>query len=370
MNGNSLNGNSLDTLFLIRDVETRRVSSAAEDGSNNDSRRVPAGSSIVVAEIPGAGIIRHIWCTQSGSDPNLYTLLVLRMYWDGEESPSVEVPLGDFFGVGMNMVRNLYSEPLVRAPQDGRGMNSFFPMPFGRGARIELENQSAYDVNFYYYVDYEVLPEIPDDYGRFHAQWRREASTGGKATPEMYERSELSGVEERGRNWPKCWDIENRDGAGNYVILEATGRGHYVGCNLSVFNFSKQANDWYGEGDDMIFIDGDPMPTLCGTGTEDYFNTAFCPRTEYNAAWQGLSVYSGDALGRPWKGANCMYRFHVKDPIRFRKSIRVTIEHGHANLLDNDYTSTAYWYQAEPDDASYRLPPAQMRIPRTNESAE
>lgn len=144
MNGNSLNGNSLDTLFLIRDVETRRVSSAAEDGSNNDSRRVPAGSSIVVAEIPGAGIIRHIWCTQSGSDPNLYTLLVLRMYWDGEESPSVEVPLGDFFGVGMNMVRNLYSEPLVRAPQDGRGMNSFFPMPFGRGARIELENQSAY----------------------------------------------------------------------------------------------------------------------------------------------------------------------------------------------------------------------------------
>ena len=133
MNENALHGNALDTLFLIRDVQTRRISSAAEDGSNNDSRRVPVGGSIVVADIPGAGIIRHIWCTQSGSEPNLYTLLVLRMYWDGEEFPSVEVPLGDFFGIGMNMVRNMYSEPLVRAPQDGRGMNCLFPDAIWQG---------------------------------------------------------------------------------------------------------------------------------------------------------------------------------------------------------------------------------------------
>lgn len=365
-----LNGNSLDTLFLIKDIQTRRISSSAVNGDNLDSRQIRAGETLLVADIPGAGIIRHIWCTMKCQDPNGLSLTVIRMYWDGEETPSVEAPIGDFFGIGMNMARNFVSEPLVMAPQDGRALNCYFPMPFGHGAKITVENQGNAEMKFFYYVDYEMHDQIPDDYGRFHAQWRREASTGGTATEADFVPSKRAGENGRTPTWPSCWEKENRTGEGNYVILEAKGKGHYVGCNFSIFNFTKQANNWYGEGDDMIYIDGDVLPTICGTGTEDYFGTAFCPRQVYNAPWQGLTVYSGDELGRPYMGANCMYRYHIKDPIRFQKSIRVTIEHGHANLLDNDYSSTAYWYQAEPHDADYRMPGPEQRIPRKNESAE
>ena len=132
------------------------------------------------------------------------------------------------------------------------------------------------------------------------------------------------------------------------AALEAEGSGVYCGCCLHIDCFERQANAWYGEGDDMIFIDGEPWPPrLHGTGTEDYFNMAFCPQTEYCAPYQGLTLYSGNSEW-PWKGKNSMYRFHIEDPIRFERSIRVTIEHGSSNKLWNDYSSTAYWYQLEP----------------------
>lgn len=364
-------GNALDTLFLLRDSKTRRISSGDPKGSNDDAAHIAAGETYTVAQIEGSGIIRHIWCTLSSKDEDILSRAVLRMYWDGEETPSVEVPVGDFFGIGMGLTRNFVSEPLSMCPQDGRGFNCYFPMPFEKNARITLHNESPMPMNFFYYVDYEIMP-VEADYARFHAQWRREPDTDGiarKLGPALRERSARAGID-RPEDWPAGWDIENPDGVGNYTLLEATGRGHYVGCNLNIFNFEKQVNDWYGEGDDMIFIDGDPHPTLQGTGTEDYFNTAYCPRQEYSAPWHGLTVYSGNELGRPWMGANSMYRFHIKDPVRFDRSIRVTIEHGHANKLSNDYSSTAYWYQQEPHDPAYRLPSVDARLPRKNSDAK
>lgn len=362
-----LHGNSLDTLFVIKDTQSLRVSSAAADGSNEDYIVLQPGEVRAFAEMEGAGIVRHIWCTFSSHAPDALTRLALRMYWDGEDHPSVEAPLGDFFGIGMGVCKNFTSEPLQMCPQDGRGFNCFFPMPFGRGARMTLTNETEEPANFYFYVDYERLEEVPDEYARFHAQWRRVRDTDGlcRYHPELMEELSPKAGNERPEWWKKAWDLANLTGEKNYTILEARGRGHYVGCNLNVVNFDKQVNDWYGEGDDMIFIDDDALPTLSGTGTEDYFNTAYCPQQEYSAPYSGLTVYSGDEHGRPWAGKNSLYRFHIKDPIRFKKSIRVTIETGHANKLANDYSSTAYWYQQEPHCPDYSMPGEAERRPRS-----
>ena len=162
----------------------------------------------------------------------------------------------------------------------------------------------------------------------------------------------------------EVWGQANLDGAHNYVILEAQGKGHYVGCHLDVDCFARGKNDWWGEGDDMIIIDGEPFPRLYGTGSEDYFNTAFCPKTEYYTPYQGVTVNSGDA-DWPWKGKNSLYRFHIEDPIYFEQSIKVTIEHGEANCLSNDYSSTAYWYQSEPHLPFPALLPVEQRLPRS-----
>jgi len=148
------------------------------------------------------------------------------------------------------------------------------------------------------------------------------------------------------------------------VLLDVAGEGQYVGCVLNIDVFDRQVNDWYGEGDDMIFIDGEAWPPrLHGTGTEDYFNTAFCPTQEYSAPYHGITVYSGSD-DWPWGGKNSMYRFHVEDPIRFRESIRVTIETGHDNALANDYSSTAYWYQRGRKTPLPKLVAVSERLPR------
>jgi hypothetical protein len=286
---------------------------------------------------------------------------VLRAFWDGAPAPCVEAPIGDFFGIGHAIVKDFWSLPLSMSPQDGRGFNCFFPMPFASGARIEVENESDAAMIFYFYVDYEEHDCIDESLGRFHAQWRRENPTHGWAEGRYDDDIAAGQVGELRR---KAWSTPNLDGKDNYVILEAEGRGHYVGCNLNIDCFSRQANDWYGEGDDMIFVDGEVWPpSLHGTGTEDYFNTAFSPRTEFCAPYHGITVYSGTDEW-PWKGKNSLCRFHIEDPVMFQKSVRVTIEHGHANSLSNDYSSTAYWYQAEPHAPFPTLPPAADRLPR------
>ncbi len=367
-------GNSLETLFILTGAKSRRVSSYDRSGGNHDWMDLEPGERKDAADIRGEGIVRHIWCTAwavaSDGTPEAQYLrkLVLRMYWDGETSPSVEAPLGDFFGIGHGLHRNFVSGPLCMSPEDGRGFNCWFPMPFSTRARISIENGCSGHASFYFYVDYEETRLPNADCGRFHAQWRREADTAGWAPrePGFLDREKAHAPGEPAW-YPTAWMRKNTSGADNYVILEAGGRGKYVGCNLNVDVFERQANDWYGEGDDMIFIDGEPWPpSLHGTGTEDYFNTAFCPTQEYCSPWHGVTVYSGAQAGFKWGGKNSLYRFHVNDPIHFEKSIRVTIEHGHANKLSNDYSSTAYWYQEEPHAPFPDLLPVEQRLARRN----
>jgi hypothetical protein len=150
------------------------------------------------------------------------------------------------------------------------------------------------------------------------------------------------------------------------VILDGPGGGHYVGCNLNIHNLRStqpEAFDWYGEGDDMIFVDGEPFPpSLHGTGTEDYFGTAWAPTQTYSSPYHGITLGGGPN----WSGKSSLYRFHVEDPVRFERSIRVTIEHGHANRRSDDYSSTAYWYQAEPHQPFPPLADVGARLPRAD----
>ncbi len=344
---------TLGSLPYLRDYRSKRASSYDPAGNNSDWWTVQPGETKTLLDTDKPGCIKHIWMTV-GNDDTFPRKLVLRMFWDGEDHPSVEVPLGDFFGMGHGIFRDLTSLPLQMSPEDGRGMNCWFPMPFD-AARIEITSETDVAVNVYFYIDYEEYDQ-PHGPGvaRFHAQWRREAHTEGWCSEKL--------------NNDNLFDIWNRrpnvTGDDNYVILEATGDGIYVGCNLNIDVFEPQANDWYGEGDDMIFIDGEAWPpSLHGTGTEDYICTAFGPRTVFSAPYHGITLYSGTPEW-PWSGKNSMYRFHIEDPIRFRKSIRVTIEHGHANKLSNDYSSTAYWYQIEPHAPFPALLPVSERLPR------
>lgn len=359
-----LGGSSLASLPFLRNYRSKRSSSYDTAGNNNDWWVFQPGERRNVLESDKPGCVKHIWMTVGGDD-NYPRKLVIRAYWDGETEPSIECPLGDFFGIGHGIFKNFISLPLQMSPQDGRGMNCWWPMPFDQ-ARIEIHNESEVPINLYFYVDYEEYdtapPPAPSPTGvgegrpaRFHCQWRREHQTEGWLTEKVTSEN--------------IWDIWSRKpnvtGEDNYVILEAEGDGIYVGCHLDVDVFERQGNDWYGEGDDMIFIDGEPWPpSLHGTGTEDYFNTAFCPREEYHGPYHGVTLYSGNS-DWPWKGKNSTYRYHIEDPIRFHKSIKVTIEHGHANKLSNDYSSTAYWYQHEPHKAFPKLLPVDQRMPRS-----
>ena len=355
-------GSSLADLARARPGRRRRVSTWDRSGGNFDFTTIGPRATATLCDIPGTGIIRHIWCTMAAPrNPWYGRTTVLRAYWDGSAAPCLEAPIGDFFGIGHGIVKNFWSLPLTMSPQEGRGFNSYFPMPFSRAARLEVTNDSDAGMIFYYYIDYEEHESISDDLLRFHAQWRRENPTEGWGDPERYADDLARG--QMGVHRRRMWTTPNLDGRGNYVILDAEGRGHYVGCNLNVDCFQRQRDDWYGEGDDMIFIDGEGWPpSLHGTGTEDYFNTAFCPKQEYSSPYHGVTVYSGTDEW-PWKGKNSMFRFHIEDPIMFEQSISVTIEHGHANDLSNDYSSTAYWYQTEPHKQFPPLLPAAERLP-------
>jgi hypothetical protein len=298
--------------------------------------------------------------TMASKDPTFSRKVILRMWWDGETEASVETPIGDFFGIGHGIIKNFWSLPLTMSPSNGRGFNCFFPMPFAEHARIEVSNETDLEFVLYFYVDYETYDHLGDGYGRFHALWRRENPTTGWGDPSRPFRQNRDYAQEVNLT-PNLRDEDN------YLILEAEGKGHYVGCHLDIDCFAREKNDWYGEGDDMIIIDGEPWPPrLHGTGTEDYFNTAYCPKEEFCTPYHGITVYSGTEEW-PWKGKNSLYRFHIEDPIYFERSIRVSIEHGHANNLSNDVSSTAYWYQTEPHKPLPPLLPVQARLPHSED---
>ncbi len=312
----------LSSLGQPQDYVSRRISSYDRSGGNRDSLTIEPGATAVLAEIPGPGAIHHIWVTIA-AEPFYGRKLVLRMYWDGETAPSVEAPIGDFFGVGHGLDRSFSSLP-INCSSEGRARNGYWHMPFRRSARITVTNEGRKPVAaFYYYVDYRVLKELREFTPYFHAQYRQEMP----CAPDRY-----------------------------YVLLDAEGRGHYVGCNLSVL---QRAMGWWGEGDDMIFVDGEKAPSLHGTGSEDYFSDAWGMREDENLFY-GCPLQEEDFQA----GSKAtVYRFHIPDPIPFTRSILVTIEHGHANDRADNFSSVAYWYQAEPHKPFPPLAPVDKRLP-------
>jgi len=238
----------LEGLCRIKDAVTKRVSSYDVSGRNYDSWKIKPGETKILAEIDGPGCITHIWMTQGGR-PFLYREIVLKIYWDGERNPSINVPLGDFFCLGHSLVNSFCSLPFTASTalpyQFGAGcaLNCYLQMPFRRHAKIELTNEGKEDHNQYFYIDYELYnKQFEDDIAYLHGQWRRENPTPGWG-PEIRVNTPEANVVNKGK-------IAYNN---NYVILEAEGKGHYIGCNLSVTNFH---GTWWGEGDDMIWVDG------------------------------------------------------------------------------------------------------------------
>jgi hypothetical protein len=352
-----IHGSLAELARLRRGVHRHRVSSYDTSGANFDYWQFSPGQVQTIANIGGAGCIRHIWMTMASEDVHLFRKVVLRMWWDDEAEPSVEVPIGDFFGLGHGVVKNFWSLPLAMSPECGQGFNCYFPMPFASRARIEVSNKCSKELRLFFYIDFETYSSLDDEYGRFHAQWRRQNPTDGWSDPDWQGNAECL---------RETMEKPNLDGRGNYVVLEAHGRGHFVGYHLDIDVFSRQFRNWYGEGDDMIWIDQSPEewpPRLHGTGTEDCFNMAWCPTEEYCSPYHGLILYSGTQEW-PWGGKNSCYRYYIEDPIYFDEYIKYTIEHGHANNLTIDYCSTAYWYQIEPHLSFPPFPPVEARLPR------
>jgi len=347
----------LSNLTRIQNRKTGRFSSWDTTGCNRDAWTVPTHSSVVLADIPGPAQITHIWMTQVEH----YRECLLKITYDDAPFPSVLAPLGDFFCLGHGMVSSfqsaLFSASTLYPYMFNKpcALNCYAPMPFAKRAVVELINESTEDHGQYFYVDYETLETFAPDTGYFHAEFRR-------ANPFHGWGSEIA-VNTREADVP---NKERTAWENNYVILETQGRGHYIGCNQSVANFTR---NWWGEGDDMIWVDGYKWPPdIHGTGSEDYFNQAF--GMQPNAFLRnGSSIFEGGTIPAPeielYRGASgyqTSYVFHIENPVRFTRDIKVTIEIGHANHLASEVSSTAYWYSEQPTKVA-DVPPVQQRLP-------
>ena len=340
------NSASLSTLPQAKDYVQHRSSSYDRSGGNADARTIAPGETLTLLDESGPGLITHLWVTIASDDPHHLKALVLRMFWDGEATPSVETPIGDFFGLGLGDYFLYQSVPL--SVGSDKALNSFFPMPFQKHARVTVTNEGSLKVDaFYFNLDYRVYNKpLPADQLYFHAQYRQAAPAKG---------------------WTNQWqsngdaiinDKKNLNGEGNYLWLEAAGRGHFVGVTMSVL---QNQDDWWGEGDDMFFVDGEALPSINGTGSEDYFLGAWdFGGHSFAYGLFGAPVVGPERVGGRWS----LYRFHLDSPIPFTKSLRATIEHGHANHRSDNYFSVAYWYQTEPHAPFPALPPLERRIPK------
>jgi hypothetical protein len=294
---------------------------------------IAAGETFELADIAGPGQIQHLWMTPTGN----WRFSILRVYWDDQEQPSIECPLGDFFAMGWGEYAPLTSLAVCVNP--GSAFNSYWQMPFRKRARFTLENLAPEDVTIYYQVDY-ALADVPDDVAYFHAQFRR-------VNPLPY------------------GDV--------YTILEGVaGQGQYVGTAMA---WGVNNSGWWGEGEIKFYLDGDDAwPTICGTGTEDYFcgsynfeNRATKGYEEYSTPYAGLhQVIRPDGVYKSQQRFG-MYRWHIVDPIRFRSDLRVTIQAlGWRNdwtylPLQDDIASVAYWYQTLPT-ATFPPLPSRARL--------
>ncbi len=308
-------------LPYLKNSKLIQISSYDTTGKNSDYVTVPIGKTQMLAEMEGPGVIARIWVTIASRDPFFLRRILLRMYWDDETNPSVEVPIGDFFGTGFEYKHHLAQY----VGMSSGGYYCYFPMPFNKSARVEIVNETGSEINsFYYHIDYQKLYfEMDKDVAYFHANWRREVKT---------------------------------DPDKNYLVLNAEGNGHFVGCNLSMQSYNGQL--WFLEGDEMIYVDGEKFPSIYGTGTEDYLTGGWYFRNgEFSHPYHGLIIKDEE------KARIAAYRFHIGDVIPFKNSIKFTIEHGHNNLEVGDYSSTAYWYQMEPHKPFEKMLKAGQRIP-------
>lgn len=343
----------MNGLPLIRNAESRSISAENPTGEKSGGARfvppkenhpasdlgkgwkckaclpLPGKSSQVLADVDGPGVIQHIWIT---TDDKLYRDAILRFYWDNEETPSIEVPLGDFFCNGHSLRYNVNSMMVAVNPQGG--FNCYWPMPFRKHAKITVENQSDNDVScFFYQVDYALM-DVPEEAAYLHSQWRRSVTS---------------------REYPE------------HIMLDGVkGRGHYVGTFLA---WTQLSNGWWGEGELKFFIDGDDEhPTICGTGTEDYFGGAWCfDQGTYNTPFLGYPLHRREPDEVPRHG---MYRWHIMDPIHFKKDLSVTVQalgwwpNGRFQPLTDDIASTVFWYQNEPHAKFPQTPPINERWSR------
>lgn len=346
--------NSLANLYLLSDAQTRSISpenftgEKGKAGMSTDGPALPAASELgqgwkvspfiriaprstfTLAEITGPGAIQHIWMTPTGN----WRHSIIRFYWDDEPNPSIEVPVGDFFACGLGSYAQVNSLAVNVNP--GSAFNCYWPMPFRKKAKVTFENLDDKQMTLYYQIDY-ALARVPADAAYLHAQFRREDPLKQK---------------------------------GLYTILDGVkGKGHYVGTYMA---WEVHSPGWWGEGEIKFFMDGDKQfPTICGTGTEDYFCGSYNFENRTTKLYQPFSTpYAGLAQVIPLDKENqykpgqrfSLYRWHITDPIRFDKDLRVTIqalgwkEGGKYLQLEDDVSSTAFWYQSEPHNQFPPLP--------------
>ena len=287
--------------------------------------RVNAGETVTLMDVDGPGTIQHIWMVEGLSRAN-----VLRFYWDGETTPSIEVPAPDFFAVGHEKFAPVRSQMVIVNPANA--LNCYWPMPFKRHARVTFTNEAAKDLELLAFQITYALAPVPSQAGYLHAQWRR----------------------------------ANSSAQNPYVIVDGIrGHGRYVGTFLAWTQFS---NGWFGEGEIKFFQDGDQkFPTICGTGTEDYFGGSYGFPESFSTLYSGTTLAAKDSHEPPnfWS----LYRWHVPDPICFDQDLRVTIQalgwgaDGKYKLLSDDIASVAYWYQTEPHAPFPAWPPLDKRRP-------
>jgi hypothetical protein len=324
-----------------------KQSSFDRTGGNSDRWPIAPGATQELFRSDGPGIISHIWFTIAAQSPNHLKEIVIRAYWDGNSKPSVEVPVGDFFGLNLGQYV-IYQSAYLNC-SSVKALNCYFSMPFRRSALITATNEGKQPVgSFYSNIDYQMVPSLPDDIVYFHAQYRQK--TPNEAVKFASGEKEL-----------------NPDGKHNYVFAETRGRGHLMGITMGVL---QNHDNWFGEGDDMIFIDDESKPAIIGTGTEDYINGAWdfggrdgaVPFAHlYNGAQYIQSAEHGG-------GRYLIYRWHGDNPVTFERYLKHTIEHGHADDRSDNFYSVCYWYQSQPYTDFPPLPPAAERVPVLKQS--
>ncbi len=316
--------NSLPDYARAQNYRSLKQSSFDRTGGNHDSWIIAPGGSLEIFKASEPGVITHIWFTISAGSANHLKELVLRAYWDGNEKPSVETPIGDFFGLNLGSYQIYESQYLACSP--GKSLNCYFAMPY-KSARLTVTNEGRAQVGaFYSNIDYQVVPSLPLDALYFHAQYRQSAP----CVP-------TTGDDRK----------TNPTGKLNYVYAEAKGRGHLMGVTLGVL---QNADGWWGEGDDMIFVDDETKPVIVGTGSEDYFLGSWDFGGRDGAIPFAHRMYGAPLIQAAERtgGRYCCYRWHGDNPVTFNRYMRHSMEHGHANDRGDNFFSVCYWYQSQP----------------------